>query len=220
MGRRPRFTVEEVQDAALAVLDERGVTGLTVRAVAERLGTGAMTLYTYMDTHSDLSALAVDGTLRHVAIPRAPHPDWRDDVRAICHAVWRVVRVHPHAIPLILARRSRSPHFLDIAEALLAALARSGRSGHDLLIAFRAVTTLATAFAQTEIGGALSTGAGSTDAAAVIDQFSSLDVGAYRRLVEIAEAAATSDPESEFLRSLDALLAGLDVQSHASPAER
>ena len=210
MGRRPRFTVEEVQDAALAVLDERGVTGLSVRAVAEQLGTGAMTLYTYVETHSDLFTLAVDGTLRQVTIPTTPHPDWQDDVRAICHAVWRVVRIHPNAIPLILARRSRSPHFLDIAEALLDALARSGRSGQDLLVAFRAVTTLATAFAQTEIGSALSTGASSPDR--VIDFFTSLDGQHYRRLVEIAEAAATSDPESEFLRSLDALLAGLEVR--------
>ncbi len=212
MGRRPRFTPEEVQDAALAVLDERGIAGLSVRAVADQLGTGAMTLYTYMDSHSDLSALAVDGALRHVAIPSAPHPDWRDDVRAICHAVWRVVRGHPNVIPLILARRSRSPHFLDIAEALLVALARSGRSGDDLLVAFRAVTTLATAFAQTEIGSELSTGAGSTDAAGVIEQFASLDTHRYRRLVEMAEAAATSDPESEFRRSLDALLEGLERQ--------
>lgn len=212
MGRRPRFTPEEVQDAALAVLDERGIAGLSVRAVADQLGTGAMTLYTYMDSHSDLSALAVDGALRHVAIPSAPHPDWRDDARAICHAVWRVVRGHPNVIPLILARRSRSPHFLDIAEALLVALARSGRSGDDLLVAFRAVTTLATAFAQTEIGSELSTGAGSTDAAGVIEQFASLDTHRYRRLVEMAEAAATSDPESEFRRSLDALLEGLERQ--------
>ncbi len=220
MGRRPRFELEEVQDAALAVLDERGIAGLSVRAVADRLGTGAMTLYTYMDTHSDLAALAVDGALRHVVLPRASHPDWRDDVRAICHAVWRIVRVHPNAIPLILARRSRSAHFLEIAEALLVALARSGRTGHDLLVAFRAVTTLATAFAQTEIGSALSTEAGSTDAAAVIDQFAALDRHAYQRLVEIAEAASTSDPETEFLQSLDALLAGLDAEALSSSERR
>lgn len=211
MGRRPRFTREEVQDAALAVLDENGFTGLTVRAVAAQLGTGAMTLYTYMDTHSDLYALAMDGTLRHVDLPVGPQSDWRDDVRAICRSVWRAVRLHPNTIPLILARRSRSPQFLDIAESLLEALARSGRTGHDLLVAFRAVTTLATAFAQTEIGSALSTRQEAADD--VINRFASLDTHTHRRLVEIASAAATSDPETEFLRSLDALLEGLDSQA-------
>ena len=215
MGRRPRFTREEVEEAALAVLDEKGVTGLTVRAVAGRLGTGAMTLYNYMDSHSDLFAMAVDAAIRDISLPDQPHPDWRDDARAICHAVWRAVRPHPNAIPLILARRSRSSRYLDIAEALLRALARSGRSDHELLIAFRAASTLATAFPQTEVGSGLSTGEGTP--ADVIDRFAQLDAGAYPKLREIADAARTSDPETEFLQSIDALLEGL-ASEHKTPA--
>lgn len=209
MGRRPRFTQQEIEDAALAVLDGEGIVGVTVRAVAARLGTGAMTLYTYIDSHDDLPGLAVNAAIRDIDIPTTMGSDWREDVRTIGRAVWSATRRHPNTIPLILARRYRSDRFLDIAEALLRSLARSGRSGHDLLVAFRAVSTLMTAFAQTEIGSALSTGDGARSPDAVIKAFSSLDRERYGLLVEIAGAAETSDPETEFRRSLDALLEGL-----------
>lgn len=207
MGRRARFTRTEVEDAAIAVTDEHGLGGLTMRAVAAQLGTGPMTLYNYVDDRGALDALVVDGVLRDITLPHSPSPDWRVDVHQLAEQVWRAVRVHPNAIPLVLARRSHSTSFLDVAEALLAALARSGLDGEDLLAAFRAVTTLATAFAQTELTGSLSTRDGGPDA--TIDRFRSLPTERYPRLVEIAGAARTSTPETEFRRGLEALLKGL-----------
>lgn len=211
MGRRPRFSRTEVEEAAIAVLDRAGVTGLTLRAVAHELGTGPMTLYTYVDDRDGLDALVVDGILRGVELPAAPGPDWRADVTTVAEAVWRAVRAHPHAIPLILARRSRSATFLDTAEAILAALARAGLEGPELLAAFRAVTTLATSFAMTELAGPLS--AAKERPAAVVERFRSLPADRYPRLIEIAGAAASSTAEDEFRRGLTALLDGLAPRS-------
>ncbi|HEY8547254.1 MAG TPA: TetR/AcrR family transcriptional regulator C-terminal domain-containing protein [Acidimicrobiales bacterium] len=209
MGRRPRFSQSEVEDAALAVVDRAGATGLTMRAVAEELGTGPMTLYTYVEDRAGLDALVVDAVTRRVTLPEHPgEGDWREEVTAIAESVWRAVRDHPHAIPLVLARRSRSATFLDVAEALLAALARSGREGSDLLVAFRAVTTFATAFALTELAGPVS--AAGEDPAEVVERFRALPTDRYPRLVEIAGAARSSTPDDEFRRGLAALLDGLD----------
>lgn len=207
MGRRPRFTRTEVEDAALAVLDREGVGGLTMRAVADVLGTGPMTLYTYVDDRAELDALVVDAVLRQVELPPAPTDDWRADVLTVAESVWRSVRPHPHAIPLILARRSHSATFLDIAEAILDGLARAGLNGAELLAAFRAVTTLATSFAMTELGGALATR--KEQPAEAIDRFRSLPPDRHPRLIEIARAATTSSPDTEFRQGMTALLNGL-----------
>jgi AcrR family transcriptional regulator len=209
MGRPAKFTRAELEDAAIAVLDERGVAGLTIRAVAGKLGTGPMTLYNYIDDRGELDALVVDGVLRDVTLPRSPSPDWRTDVHQIAEQVRSAVREHPNAIPLVLARRSHAEIFLDIAEALLSALARSGLRGGELLAAFRAVTTLATAFPLTELTGQLSVRGGGPHA--IIDRFRSLPTQRYPRLVEVAEAARASTPEAEFGRGLDALLDGLQT---------
>ncbi|GAA1325738.1 TetR/AcrR family transcriptional regulator [Pseudonocardia xinjiangensis] len=207
MGRRARFSRAELEGAAIAVVDEHGLAGLTMRAVAARLGTGPMTLYNYVADRAALDALVVDGVLRGITIPHSPSSDWRVDVRGLAEELWRAVRPHPNAIPLVLARRSQSETFLDAAEALLAALARSGLDGEDLLVAFRAVTTLAAAFAQTELTGPLSARNGGADA--TIDRFRSLPTERYPRLIEIAGVARTSTPEAEFRRGLEALLDGL-----------
>jgi hypothetical protein len=168
-----------------------------------------MTLYNYVNDRGALDALVVDGVLRAITLPHSPSSDWRVDVHRLAEELWRAVRVHPNAIPLVLARRSHSETFLDAAEALLAALARSGLSGEDLLVAFRAVTTLATGFAQTELTGPLSSRNGGPDA--TIDRFRSLPTERYPRLTEIAGAARTSTPEIEFRRGLEALLDGIQA---------
>lgn len=206
MGRRARFTREEVEDAAIRVVDRRGHDGLTMRAVATELGTGAMTLYSYVTDRTELDALVVDGALRELRLPDTPSADWRADVHLIAEQAWRAVSRHPNAIPLILARRSQSARFFDIAEALLAALARSGLTGQDLLAAFRAVSTLATAFALNELGGPLSDRGGGEPA--TVERLRALPADRYRHLVEIATAARASDPAVELHRGLDALLAG------------
>lgn len=81
------------------------------------------------------------------------------------------------------------------------------RTINILLAAFRAVTTLSTAFALTELTSSLSVRGGGPDA--TIDRFRSLPTQCYPQLVEIAQAAGASTPETEFRRGLAALLDGL-----------
>lgn len=210
MGRPARFNREQLEDAAIKVIDRHGLNGLTMRAVAAELATGPMTLYNYISGRTELDALVVDGALRDIHLPPAPSADWRADVHHIAEQTWAAVRKHPNAVPLILARRSHSPRFLDIAETLLDALARAGLAGRDLLSAFRAVTTLATAFALTELAGPLSDRGGGRDA--TIERFRSLPPDRYRLLVQIATAASQSDPAEELHRGLEALLDGLSAE--------
>ena len=208
MGRPARFSRERLQAAALALVDKHGVEGLTMRALAARLGTGAMTLYNHVAHREDLEVLVVEAVVGAVDWPRRERADWRDAVRDIALALWRAVRAHPRVIPLILTRRSRSPAVFDASEALLDALARSGRTGRELLVAFRAIQALIMGFAQVELAGPLSRAAGERPQA-VIRRFRSLPAERYPHLIEIATAAMKSDAEKEFRSGLEILLAGL-----------
>jgi AcrR family transcriptional regulator len=208
VGRPARFSREQLQAEALAIVDERGLAALSMRSLADALGTGPMTLYNHVRNRADLDVLLVDAVFAEARWPRTARADWRDEVEAIAAAGWRAARAHPSVVPLILTRRSRSLPLLELSEALLAALARSGRSGRELLVAFRAVTALTVGFAQAELAGPLSVEAGER-AADVIARFRALPAERYPRLREIASAAVTSDPEREFREGLRALLAGL-----------
>ena len=205
MARPAKLSRERLQAAALALVDAHGLAGLSMRSLATALGTAPMTLYNHVASRADLEALVVDAVLAAADWRRNPHDDWRDDVRAIATALWRAVRAHPHVIPLVPARRSRAQALLEPSEALLDALARSGRCGAELLAAFRALIGFVLGFAQAELAGPLADEAPDV----VIARFQALPAFRYPRLIEIAGAATTSDPEDEFRAGLELLITGL-----------
>lgn len=208
MGRPAKLSRERLQAAALALVDRHGLAGLSMRALATKLGVGPMTLYNHVTNREDLEILVVEAVLAQVVWSGMDHADWRDTVREIATALWRVVRAHPHVIPLILTRRSRSPSVLAVSEAMLQALARSGRSGSELLAAFRSVQALVMGFAQVELTSPLSRAAGERRAT-VIRRFRSLPRDRYPHMIEIATAAMASAAEDEFRSGLELLIAGL-----------
>ncbi|HYD61653.1 MAG TPA: TetR/AcrR family transcriptional regulator C-terminal domain-containing protein [Noviherbaspirillum sp.] len=210
MGRPAKFSREQLQAAALALVDEHGLAGLSMRALANALGTGAMTLYNYVTEREDLDILVVEAVIAEARWSPGRNRDWREDVRLISTALWKAVRAHPHAIPLILTRRSRSPAVFGVSEALLDALSRGGKSGQELLVAFRSVSALVMGFAQAELAGPLAVKAGET-ANATIARFRALPAERYRCLIEIATAAESSAPEAEFRAALDLLLKGMSA---------
>jgi AcrR family transcriptional regulator len=218
VGRPAKFSRAQLQAAALALVDRHGLGGLSMRALATTLGTGPMTLYNHVAHREDLELLVIEAVLARLVWPRTSAADWRAAVRALALAMWRAVRAHPQVIPLMLTRRSRSPAILEVSEALLQALARSGRSKRALLVAFRSVQALIMGFAQVELAGPLSRAAGERPQT-VMRRFRSLPAERYPRLIEIATAAMTSRAESEFLAGLDLLLQGLATQRGQIPVD-
>ena len=95
-----------------------------------------------------------------------------------------------------------------MAEALLRPLARSGRTGDRLLVAFRAVSALIMGAAQAELAGPLTLRAGES-VSETIARFQALPPDRFPHLIEIATAASASDAETEFRAGLAILVDGL-----------
>lgn len=210
MPPRPKFSAEQLQKAALRVVDRRGLHALSMRSLAAALRTGPMTLYNYVQNREALDALIVDAVMAEASYPAATG-EWRADVRANAVATWRAIRSHPHALPLILARRGLHPTTLEPAEALLGALAASGRSGGELLAAFRAVHGFVMGFAQIRLAGKVSQrerAAGEADE--TVAHVRALSPLRFPKLVEAANAAARLSLDEEFEAALDVVLAGLE----------
>ncbi|WP_422000468.1 TetR/AcrR family transcriptional regulator C-terminal domain-containing protein [Reyranella sp.] len=209
MAPKARFTRARLQEAALALADAEGLAGLSMRTLAAALGTGPMTLYNYVKDRDDLDALVVEAVLAEVK-PSRPRggtaADWQAEVRALVEATWRAVRGHPNVIPLIATRRTLHETTLVWAEDLLEALARSGRSGADLLVAFRTVTGFVIGFAQAQLGPLSEAPTGDHPDVA---RAQALPADRFPRLIEIARAATRLGPDREFRSGLDILMAGL-----------
>ncbi|NNH72383.1 TetR/AcrR family transcriptional regulator [Nocardia uniformis] len=199
-----KFSRDQLQAAALALVDEHGLAGLTMRNLATELGTGAMTIYNYVDGREGLEELVAAAVMSQTSWAETGD-GWDAQVAAIAEGMWRAVRAHPHAISLILTRRSFDLATLAPAEALLQALSRSGRSGRDLLVAFRTVSGYVAGFAQAELTSPLSAASPSV----VAERIAALPAERFPKLIEIATVAADSDPHDEFRDGLRLILNGL-----------
>jgi AcrR family transcriptional regulator len=83
--RRQRRTLSEreIVDAAMALADADGIDAVSMRNVAQELGVGAMTLYSYVESKDDLIALMADRLMEQFLVPGPLPQDWRAALTAI-----------------------------------------------------------------------------------------------------------------------------------------
>ncbi len=92
---------EAVIQAALAMLDAVGVDGLSMRALADRLGVKAASLYWHIRDKEQLLELVAEAVLERVAVPASPS-GWRPQVTAACDDLARFLKVHQGAATVVL----------------------------------------------------------------------------------------------------------------------
>jgi AcrR family transcriptional regulator len=205
---RARFTTDEIAAAALGIVDAEGLSALSMRSLAAALGTGPMTVYNYVADKEGLEELVVAAVVAQVRLPD-PTDDWRHDAYAIADAMWRGIRAHPAAIPLVLTRRTLSATGFAAADALIAALARAGLPDRDQLGAFHAVLGFVVGAAQAELAGPLTRGRDAADAAARIG---SMAGATYPHIEALSKVAMRTTVEEDFDCGLRMLLDGIAIR--------
>ncbi|WSM10287.1 TetR/AcrR family transcriptional regulator C-terminal domain-containing protein [Streptomyces sp. NBC_01716] len=121
-------------EEAVALLDEEGIDGLTMRRLAERIGSGVTTLYWHVDTKDDVVDLALDAILGELPPARPGDTggtEWRAAIVALL-VDWRTTMLrHPWSAAL-LQRPTLGPNLLSRMEFLQATLVRPGFTGTHL----------------------------------------------------------------------------------------
>lgn len=132
----PPLSLERIVATAVDLLDAHGVDGLTMRRLADRLGSGVMSLYWHVDNKEVVFDLALDSVLEYRGPPQqiVECGDWREEV---VHALenWRASMLrHPWSASL-LPRRALGPSILSRLELLSSTLSRAGVADADLNVA-------------------------------------------------------------------------------------
>ncbi|MGC5011671.1 TetR/AcrR family transcriptional regulator [Streptosporangium sp. DT93] len=121
----PPLSRDRIVEEAVALLDAEGADRLTMRRLAERLGTGSTTLYWHVKTKDDVLDLALDAIFAEVGIPSGDGRGWRAGVTALIGG-WRAVLLrHPWSAAL-LSRPMLGPNVLARSEFLYATLLEAG----------------------------------------------------------------------------------------------
>lgn len=152
MPRQAVISRSQILDAALAVLEERGLAGVSMRAVAGRLGVTPMALYNHVRDKRDLIDAVVERLLTEIALPDLELP-WEERLTALGAELRELARRHPDAFPLLLRRPASTPAALRVREAVYAALAQAGVPAELVPRVERLLSTFMIGFAASEAGG-------------------------------------------------------------------
>ena len=101
-GRPPQHSRDEITAAAVAIADREGLDVVSMRRVATELGTGAASLYRYVDTREDLLDLMIDATGTEY-LATAPTGDWLADLLDIGDQARVIMRRHPWLPSLLIS---------------------------------------------------------------------------------------------------------------------
>lgn len=124
-GTTATMSRELVLAGAVGLADEIGVEPLTIRRLADALGSKPMTLYSYVaNKHAILDGM-VDIVFGEIDPPPTDLP-WRPAMRHRCVSARDVLRRHPWAVPLMESRTSPGPRTLHHHDAVLGCLRAGG----------------------------------------------------------------------------------------------
>lgn len=151
-GPAPEHSAAEIARAAVALADAGGLAAVTMRAVAAAVGTGAASLYRYVDTRTELLELMVDAVMGEYP---ADSPADDDPVAGLLHLARQtraIIGRHPWLIDVTPATLGPpGPGTLAYMEQFLAILRGTGLSGAAKLEIFGLFTGAVRSFAQAEI---------------------------------------------------------------------
>jgi AcrR family transcriptional regulator len=124
---KPPLSREAVLEASLRVLRARGIDGVTMRAVAAELETGAASLYVYFPNRTALLDAMFDAVAGELDLGGPPDPArWREQLTTLLTRILEVMDAHPGIARVPLANPPTGPNSARVAEHVLALLRAGG----------------------------------------------------------------------------------------------
>jgi AcrR family transcriptional regulator len=120
---RPTLSRQSILQAALALIDEEGVGGFTMRELSSRMGYTDMALYKYVASRDEVVDGVLDQLLGTVTLPGAEEGDWEARLAAVMRSLFALFRAHPHTLPALLERPLHLPAIAQTYEAARGMLA-------------------------------------------------------------------------------------------------
>ncbi|KEP75242.1 TetR family transcriptional regulator [Microbacterium sp. SUBG005] len=144
-----RLSRDLIVTTALAQVDSRGASGLSMRTLAQELDVEAMSLYRYVNGKEDL----LEGIVRLLmhdllaALQDASTEQWQSFLQITAHEVRRIAVEHPRAFPLVATRHPAAPWLrpplrsVEVVEIFLSTLLAQGFTDAQAVSAYRAFSS-------------------------------------------------------------------------------
>lgn len=211
---RPRLSRDRIVATAVAIADRGGLSGLTIRSLAQELGAKPMSVYYYVASKDELLDALVDVVFEEIELPD-PEGDWRKQMHRRSHSARAILKQHRWAIGLLESRTSPGPATLHHHDTVLACLRNAGFSLELTAHAYALIDSYVYGFALQEASLPFEGPESVKDVAEPI--MALMETGAYPMMVEMATSYYLKpgyDFADEFEFGLDLILDGLDRRRH------
>jgi TetR/AcrR family transcriptional regulator, tetracycline repressor protein len=208
---RPRLDLDLLVQAAIALLDEEGLDGLTTRRLAARLGAKSPAIYWYVRDKDELLDLVAEAICApalepYARLTAARDLGWRERLEAAGRVYREVLRSHRDAQRLLVERSRLGPVRRRLADAVAGYVLDAGFPEAEAAV----ISVFLNDYVTSMVGAELRLEARVPDMAQ--PEFEqSLAAGStdYPNLVRIAPQLATIRPDAVFDAGLAMLLDGM-----------
>ena len=134
---RGKLSRDMIETAAFEVIEREGLSGFSMRKLAQALGCEAMSIYHHYPSQAHLFEALVDRLVCDLEIPSRELP-WRERARAVMHDFRAVGRAHPAFAPFVVTYRMNSPKCLKWLDGVIGMFEEGGFGRERAARLFRA----------------------------------------------------------------------------------
>ncbi|MGO9511580.1 MAG: TetR/AcrR family transcriptional regulator [Mycobacterium sp.] len=201
--------MDRILAAALEIVDERGADALSMRSLAQHLGSGTATLYRHFASRSELAAMVVDRMLGdlHLDTPatgagRGALP-WQEACISFAQDMFDALARHGNVAPLLIGLVPMGPNALALRERILSVLLDVGFPPATAALTYASLSRYVLGFAIQLTGS-------EAEQADVSARFHEMDPSQYPATVAASDHLPVPLAE-EFAFGLRRIVAGLEA---------
>jgi AcrR family transcriptional regulator len=227
--RREPISREAIVTAAVQLLDREGLAALSMRRLAEELGTGAASLYWHVGSKDGLLDLVLDHLIGEGQVPDPDPRRWQEQLKDVARAQRATTLRHPYIVRISIGRIPMGPNALRFSERVLAILRAGGLPPRLAVQGYLLLSATVNGFTVDETGvedaGAAGSGGNARpmDPASVQeaanmarDYIASLPAGQFPTMVGLADEFAFADADERFEMLIDIFVDGLARRAAAA----
>jgi TetR/AcrR family transcriptional regulator, tetracycline repressor protein len=220
--RREPISREAIVTAAIRLLDREGLAALSMRRLAEELGTGAASLYWHVGSKDGLLDLVFDELIGEEQVPDADPSRWQEQLKDAARAQRRLSLRHPYLVRISIGRIPMGPNALRFSERMLAILRAGGLPPRLAVQGYLLLIATVNGFTVDETGvedsGAENSGRGARPADPAElqevanmarDYIASLPAEQFPNMVGLADEFAFAGADERFEMLIDIFVDGL-----------
>ena len=203
---RPALAPDRIIGAALELVDEQGADALSMRSLAQRLGSGTATLYRHFADRSELVAMVVDRMIGEVDLDAATVAalPWQQACISFGQHMFDALGRHGNVAPLLIGHVPMGPNAMANRELFISVLLDNGfptaAAAHVYATLSRYVLGLAI-----QLSGSAATAEHDSELSA---RFHQLDPSRYPATLAVADDLPVP-LEEEFAFGLQLIVAGM-----------